>query len=100
MAELERRDAGGRLAGGQMTPFRQKLDGRSLDILEGEQLGHARNVVTALLVLDALIGEKTAHLAEIGIWRHLEGELGAARPLAALELQHELPDFAGEQRAI
>ena len=39
-------------------------------------------------------------LAEVGVRRDLERQLGAARSLALHELQHELPDPAGQQRAI
>src|SRR5262245_5439024 len=54
VAELERRDAGHGLAGREIAPFREQLDLRALDVLEGEKPGHAWNIVAALFALDAL----------------------------------------------
>src|SRR5262245_39913574 len=83
-----------------MAPFGEQLDGGALDVLEGEELRHARDVVAADFALDALGGEPAGDLAKVRARRQLERQLGAARVLAPPELQYQRADLARQQRAV
>src|SRR5262249_2060687 len=100
MAELERGNAADRLVGREIAPLGQKLDRGALDVIEGEELRHTRDIVAANLALDASRGEEARDLGEAGARRELERQLGAARVLALPELKHERANFARQQRAV
>src|SRR5262249_2221854 len=100
MAELERGNAADRLVRREIAPLGQELDRGALDVLEGEELRHARDIVAANLALDALRREEARDLDKVGARRKLERELGAARVLALLELKDQRPDLARQERAV
>ena len=68
-------------------------------ILEGHGLRNARRGVVAGFAAHALGFETLADVAELGVRIDLEGELGAARLIALVELHHEVADLGRQMHA-
>ena len=93
MAELERADAGDRLVLGDRGLFGEHVDLGPLRVLERHRLRNARRGVVAGFATHSFGFETLADVAELGVRIDLEGELGAARLIALIELHHEIADL-------
>src|SRR5215468_8686905 len=100
VSELERPDTGDLRVLGEIAPFLEQLDRRSLVVLEGQHLAHAGNGIVAQLAAHAVLGQLPRKLAEIGIGRDFERQFDAVRSIRLVELDHQLPDLGGEKGAV
>src|SRR5215467_3200275 len=100
MSELERPDTGDLRVLGEVAPFLEQLDRRSLVVLEGQHLAHAGNGIVAQLAAHAVLGQLPRQLAEIGIGRDFERQFDAVCSIRLVELDHQLPDLGGEKGAL
>src|SRR6516164_5125163 len=100
VSELERPDAGDMRVLGEVVPFLEQLDRRSLVVLERQHLAHAGNGIVAQLAAHAVLGQLPRQLAEVGIGRDFERQFDAVRSIRLVELDHQLPDLGGEKGAL
>src|SRR5262249_5638492 len=85
---------------GEIAPFLEQLDRRSLVVLEGQHLAHAGNGIVAQLAAHAVLGQLARQLAEIGIGRDFERQFDAVCSIRFVAPDHQLPDLGGEKGAV
>src|SRR5215510_10114598 len=100
MSQLERPDTGDLRVLGEIAPFLEQLDRRSLVVLERQHLAHAGDGIVAQLAAHAVLGQLPRQLAEVGIGRDFERQFDAVRSICLVELDHQLPDLGGEKGAV